>query len=165
MRRMLLFLVLLSEPAMAQEPSWAQAQNVPKWAAPVFDSADFRRDYALSVRINPFLLQGDFNGDGRLDVAVLVVHRRSRASGLAILHAGTQQPLFVGAGRSIGNGGDDFSWMDAWSVFSGASAPQGADGLAPPELRGDALFVEKLESASAILYWDGEAYQWHQQGD
>lgn len=165
MRRMLLFLALLPQPAEAEEPSWAQAQNVPKWAAPVFEGADFRRDYALSVRISPFLLQGDFDGDGRLDVAVLVVHRGSHANGIAILHADAKQPIFLGAGRPIGDGGDDFSWMDAWSVFSKAPVAQGADGATPPRLRGDALLVEKLESASAIVYWDGEAYRWYPQGD
>jgi hypothetical protein len=165
MRWMLLLLSLVPQPAMTQEPSWAQAQSVPKWAAAVFEHADFRRDYALSVRINPFLLQGDFDGDGQLDVAVLVVHRGSRASGIAVLHAGAKQPILVGAGHSIGDGGDDFSWMDAWSVVSKASVAQRDDGVVPLKLRGDALFVEKLESASAIVYWDGEAYQWYQQGD
>jgi hypothetical protein len=32
-------------------------------------------------------------------------------------------------------------------------------------LRGDGLLVEKTESASAILWWDGARYRWYQQGD
>jgi hypothetical protein len=55
--------------------------------------------------------------------------------------------------------------MDAWSLLPSRSIPGGAGEPAPPVPRGDALLVEKLESASAILYWDGTAYRWHQQGD
>ena len=42
---------------------------------------------------------------------------------------------------------------------------KGADGKAPPKLRGDALMVIKTESASALIYWNGTRYAWYQQGD
>ena len=35
----------------------------------------------------------------------------------------------------------------------------------PPKVRGDILFVEKLESASGVIYWDGSAYRWYHQSD
>ena len=127
--------------------------------------ADFKRDYSLSTRLNPFLLHGDFDGDDRLDVALLVSRHVSGAHGIAILHSGSTRPVVVGAGHALGNGGDDFSWMDAWSVYPKGPVHRGVDQAAPPQLRGDALVVEKLESASAIIYWDGTAYRWYQQGD
>jgi hypothetical protein len=34
-----------------------------------------------------------------------------------------------------------------------------------PPLIGGALLVEKMDSASAIVFWDGKEYQWYQQGD
>ena len=69
-------------------------------------------------------------------------------------------PIVVGAGRAIGNGGDDFSWMDAWSIET-----RDTRGKSAPALRGDALLVQKLESASGLIYWDGSTYRWRQQGD
>jgi hypothetical protein len=102
--------------------------------------------------LNPFLLQGDFDGDHRLDLAVLVTRRDTGARGIAVVHAGAPRAVVLGAGHALGNGGDDFTWMDAWSV-----QPK------PPDR--DALLLEKLESASAIVYWDGAAYRWKQQGD
>jgi hypothetical protein len=132
----------------------AAAAELPAWAAPAFASPDFAAHYALSDRLDPALLEGDFDGDGRSDVAVLVTRRAGGASGIAILRAGTAQPSVVGAGRPLGNGGDDFAWMDAWSVAPG-----------PPGARGDALLVEKREAASALVYWDGAAFRWLQQGD
>jgi hypothetical protein len=120
----------------------------------------FASTYALTTRINPYFLQGDFNGDGRLDIAVLIEQKRTMQQGIAILHAGSMTPIVVGAGREIGNGGDDFSWLDAWSIQA-----RDTRGKTAPALRGDALLVQKLESASGLIYWDGRAYQWRQQGD
>lgn len=164
MCRTLLLLMLLSQSAMAQEPSQAEAQSIPHWAAITFGK-ELAKDYALSVRLNPFLLHGDFDGDGNLDVAILVERRDTGTKGVAVLHAGSKHPLLLGAGHAIGNGGADFSWMDAWSVLPKGPVQLGADESPPPRLLGDALLVTKLESASAIVYWDGNAYRWYQQGD
>jgi len=136
----------------------AGPEHLPTWAAAVFEAPEFRRDYLLSARLDPFLLEGDFDGDGRPDVAALVSRRDTGAQGIAFLHAGSTRAIVVGAGHALGNGGDDFSWMDAWSLHPRVAAP-------PPRLRGDAVLVEKLESASAIVHWDGTAYRWYQQGD
>jgi hypothetical protein len=140
-------------------------QNIPRWAIGVLQGPEFSENYVLSAKLNPFLVQGDFNGDGVLDIAVLISRRTSGTQGIAILHAGGGQPLVMGAGRKMGNGGDDFSWMNAWSVYSKGPVYPGVNEGKPPKLRGDALLVEKLESASAIIYWDGAAYRWYQQGD
>jgi hypothetical protein len=63
------------------------------------------------------------------------------------------------------SGGDDFSWLDHWFTFTKDRVLPGADGSAPPTLRGDALWVEKSESASAVIYWSGSKFSWYQQGD
>jgi len=42
---------------------------------------------------------------------------------------------------------------------------QGADGKTAPKLPGDALIVNKTESACALIYWDGKRNDWYQQGD
>jgi len=157
--------VLCSDQGHAEEPSWEQLQNIPLWASAVLGSAPFSDPYVFSNRLNPFLLQGDFNGDSRLDLAILVQQKKSGAAGLVVIHAGASGFHVIGAGTAVGNGGDDFSWMNAWNVFSKSPVPLGADSSSVPELRGDALRVQKLESASGIIYWDGSSYQWYQQGD
>jgi hypothetical protein len=164
-RTLMLLTVLIFRQAAAQEPSLAETRTIPTWAADVLRDPNFTKEYALSTRLHPFLLQGDFNGDGALDVAILVSRRGTGARGIALLHAGSTRPELVGAGHATGDGGEDFSWMDAWSVYPKGAVHRGADGSSPPRLRGDALLVEKLESASAIIYWDGAGYRWYQQGD
>src|SRR5689334_8191252 len=80
---------------LAAEPTWQELQNLPSWASPIFSEQRFASTYALSARINPYFLQGDFNGDGRLDVAVLVQQKRTMQYGIAILHAGSMTPIVV----------------------------------------------------------------------
>ena len=85
--------------------------------------------------------------------------------GLAFVHGGNVKSVVVGAGKDFGNGGDHFSWMDAWYVHPRGPVGRGADETDPPLLKGDGLMVIKTESASAIVYWTGTAYAWYQQGD
>jgi hypothetical protein len=147
--------VRASDPA-TRPPDAEPPPSLPDWAQERLLDPDFRRDYAVSTHLEPAALSGDFDGDGRTDVAVLVARRATGARGIAFLHAGSPHAWVVGAGHELGNGGDDFSWMDAWSVQPrGRVAGQ----------RGEAVLVEQREAASALLYWDGAAWRWHQQGD
>ena len=71
----------------------------------------------------------------------------------------------LGAGTAIGNGGDDFEWVDTWHVYSKARAAKESGERRIPHLRGDALLVSKTEAASALIYWNGKRYVWLQEGD
>ncbi len=82
-----------------------------------------------------------------------------------MLHAGTGETHVLGAGVEVGNGGDDFGWMDFWRIYEKGSGGKGATDETPPALLGDALLVGKSESSSALLFWDGKGYRWYQQGD
>ena len=121
--------------------------------------------YDLSFRVNPSYLEGDFNGDGKMDTAVLVKERSTGKLGIAIVHSPTGKVTILGAGIGIGNGGDDFEWMDSWQVYSKTRAAHAAGESSVQHLHGDALLVEKSEAASALIYWNGKKYVWSQQGD
>jgi hypothetical protein len=114
--------------------------------------------------MNPFYLRGDFNGDGKADIAVLVKQRSTGKLGIAIINGATDKVRVVGAGNAIGNGGDNFEWMDSWQVYSEGRAAQAAGGRGP-KFHGDALLVSKSEAANALIYWNGKRYAWFQQGD
>ena len=122
------------------------------------------KEFELSFHMNPFSLQGDFNGGGKADIAVLVKQHSTGKLGIAIINGGTGKVTVVGAGKAIGNGGDDFEWMDSWQVCSKGRAAQETEGSVP-HLHGDALLVGKSEAASALIYWNGKRYAWFQQGD
>jgi hypothetical protein len=120
------------------------------------------KKYEVCFHLNPFFLPGDFNGDGKTDIAVLVKQRPTGKLGIAIISGATDKVTVLGAGSVIGNGGDDFEWMDSWHVDSKGNA---ASRRSVPKLHGNALLLSKSEAASALIYWNGKRYVWLQQGD
>lgn len=137
--------------AQDQLPDWART----KWASLVEVSA-----LEVSTRLNPFTWPGDFDGDGRLDFALLVRSMASNKEGIAIIFQAATKPVVLGAGVSFGNGGDDFSWLDLWGVVEADGARQS------PTTRGaDGLRVAKQESASALIFIEDGKAIWQQEGD
>ena len=154
--------VTQSELVSSPEPRVStQSSKIPDAIEKAIASGRLAKEYDVSFRVNPFYLDGDFNGDGKIDVAVLVKQGSTGKIGIAIIHSGKGKVTVLGAGNGIGNGGDDFEWMDYWQLY-----PKGRTGeTTAPRLRGDALLVGKSEAASALIYWNGKRYMWFQQGD
>ena len=163
-RTLIIVSLLLTHEAIRAEPTWQEQQNLPQWAASVLGDKTFKASYALSAHLNPYYVQGDFNGDARLDLAVLIVERGTGQHGIAMLHAGATHAIIIGAGQAVGNSGKDLNWLDSWSIYS-KDTPTRAAAHKPPLMKGDALFVQKLEAASGLIYWNGARYRWYQQGD
>jgi hypothetical protein len=143
----------------------AQSDKVPESVARVFKSTALGKLYDFSFHLRPSYLAGDFDGDRKPDIAILVKQKKSGKLGIAVLHSSTNMILVIGAGTEVGNGGDNFDWMDVWNVIPKASAARKVGRAATALLKGDALHVEKSESASALIYWNGKKYVWRQQGD
>lgn len=146
-------------------PSPKPISDVPDAVKKALTNGPAGNTYDLSLRINPSYLKGDFNGDGKMDIAVLVKEHSSGKLGIAIVHGTTGKVTVLGAGIAIGNGGDDFEWMDSWKVYSKTGAAHAKGETGASRLRGDALLVEMSEAASALVYWNGKRYVWSQQGD
>ena len=157
--------VTASHGASPDDLDFVVASSLPSAVRASLASDRQLRGYELSSRINPFYLQADFNGDGRVDTSILVRSSRTKKMGIAVIHGGSEPSVVLGADRHFGNGSDDFSWMNAWHVYPRGPVPPGPDEAGPPRLIGDGLMVLKTESASAIIYWTGTGYAWYQQGD
>jgi hypothetical protein len=140
----------------------AEPDDIPEAIRKAIANGSLAKDYDVLFQVTPFYLRGNFNGDGTIDVAVLVKQRSTGKVGFAIINGATDKVAVLGAGTAIGNGGDDFEWMDSWETYS---KDRMANGTSVPKLRGDALLVSKSEAASALIYWNGKRYVWLQQGD
>jgi len=157
--------LLLSQLASAKRVAPRAIRDVPDAVKKGLTNGLARKQYDLSFRIKPSYLEGDFNGDGKMDLAVLVNERATGKHGIAIVHGTTGRVIILGAGIGIGNGGDDFEWMDSWRVYSETRVAHASGDINVPRFRGDALLVEKSEAASGLIYWNGKRYVWSKQGD
>jgi hypothetical protein len=162
MKALAAFLLAISTAAAAQVMS-AEWQ-LPNWAQPQWRALRESQSLELSLRINPFLWQGDFDGDNATDVAVMVKRVSDGKEGIAVLWRKRAVPTVLGAGTDIGNGGDDFSWVDFWGVEERGSLQESyyADTI---KLEADALIVSKEASASGLIYFVAGEPRWQQQGD
>jgi hypothetical protein len=149
----------------AAQSGGSQSSEIPESVTTVFKTAGLDRHYELSSHMKPSHLKGDFDGDRKPDIAVLVKEKSAGKIGIAVFHSSTNNVVFIGAGTKLGNGGDNFDWMDVWSVTAKTAAAKQVGKPAAALVKGDALHVEKSESASALIYWNGKRYIWRQMGD
>jgi hypothetical protein len=141
--------------------------NLPQGVLKRFESEKFLKSYDLYDKVNPFYLRGDFDGDGVPDYAILVTSRSTKQVGIAIARSGAKKIEVLGAGGVNLQDGSvkDFAWMDVWVVERKHKLE--ANDLDKPigAMVGEGITVEKSESASALIYWDGKQYRWFQTSD
>ena len=106
----------------------------------------------------PYIATGDFNGDGRQDLAAVVTGEVKNAYRIIILPAG----------------GKPFVWEE--DVLENAAISKqpktdlrAMDANGNPgkkiSMKGDGILVEYFEQASFVLYWNGTKFERVQQGD
>ena len=155
--------------ALALLPTLASAQGLPPeaqlpgWAAKSWAAAAAANGIELAAAVNPFYQRGDFDGDGRPDLALLIRDKATGKVGILVLHR-AGKPVLLGAGRAFGNGGDDFAWLDQWWVDDGGTKLS-RDKDPSGKRRADILRVAKDSSASALIVHRNGKYVWRQQGD
>jgi hypothetical protein len=130
------------------------------WADPASGcAAKAGADYQLSPKVKPNYFEADFDGDGKLDLAVVVT--RGKAQGIAVcLGPGT---IVIGAGTAFNDMKDlDFA---EWKLHpKSRPVARGVGARRLETLSGDALLLE-WESGSGVVYWNGRKFVWYQQGD
>ena len=157
--------VLDNQPWHERGSEGATRHSFPAWACEVIKAQSLNEKLDLDLSINPFYQNGDFNNDGQLDIAVFVKNLSTNDSGIMIVDSSNDKVIILGAGYNF-HGEDNFSSITNWYVNSkSCQIEQGATEESPPKLFGDALFLEKLGSSSAVIYWDGDDFRWYQQGD
>ena len=150
--------------AVSQPVDW---ENVPPALRDAFSKKPFDGKYDVTARINPFYLRGDFDGDGIADYAILVTETATHKQGIAVLMSRSHNFVFLGAGKAIQYGAkpEDNLDFDEWRVAGTNSADKTSSLELPANFHGDAIFVEKSESASGLFYWNGSRFRWFQEGD
>jgi hypothetical protein len=157
----------LSAQAAATASKPVDWENVPPALRDAFSKKPLDGKYDVSTHINPFYLRGDFDGDGIADYAVLVTEVVSHKQGILVWLSSVRNFVFLGAGTPIQYGAkpeDDLDF-DEWRILGPNPADKTSSLELPPNLRHDAIFVEKSESASGVFYWSRGRFRWFQEGD
>ena len=135
----------------------------PLWAYEHVRWTEVERDYDLVSEVNPFLIYGDFDGDGRVDVAAWVRERTG------VERASWESPslavVVVHAAGGVHVVSHHATIIPIWSLYTDAEVGQGVTEGPPPALMGHALHFEKEGSSSWIWYWDRGTYREYWQGD
>ena len=68
----------ITQPDSLSSPSTGAIRDVPDAVKRALTKGSAGKEYDLSLRMNPSYLEGDFNGDGKMDIAVLIKEPRDR---------------------------------------------------------------------------------------
>ena len=126
------------------------------------DEYSFTR-FVIPARIKdkyfPYIVAGDFNGDGFIDIASIVISDADdidkRREHIMIALSNENKTNDIKLFRNI--------W-DAIVLFSGRQVDK-RFGQQSINLKGDGIVGIRYESASRLMYWDGDAFKEYQMGD
>ncbi len=166
----ILLILAFTSCASAQKiniPDYSLQENLPAWFMFSWNKVKTETEVEVVNNINPYYLEADFNGDDKLDIALIVESIPDRKRGILLVHGHSFKSKVIGAGSKFGNGGDDFKWMDTWKVYREPTAmettfTQNFDiaGQRSIELKNIAISVASSEGASNLIVFDGENYVW-----
>ena len=182
--RMCLFatLLVLSTYAFSQDgnPPWMETgwcdyhysdneqppsrMNIPAWVCEASYKQGLQGRYSPNTHMNPFFVSGDFDADGRTDIALWVRDKEGKL-GILFLRQGRKGYFIAGAGSNTSDRGDDLSYVDIWSVISKGEVLDSHWEDKKIKLRGDAVLIEKSESSAIAIYWNGKSFSFYQLTD
>jgi hypothetical protein len=166
------FLISIDLFGQTEYDYWVLEQRTPSWALTAFQQLNLNDSLRISDFLNPFYFEEDFNGDSQLDIAVLIEHKSTLKKGILILHGQTKDFLIIGAGKNFNNRFDDVSWMDVWKLYRRNTSTEltyednlDIEGAKTITVHNPSLELIVTESASGLIYWNGEHYKWSQKSE
>ena len=152
---------------------FATSMDPPHWAVKELKAAgienwpgdDDGAAYSVSRHLPTYLVEGDFDGDSKTDLAVLVRRKADEKFGIAVLLRSETKAKILGAGTQFGTGGTDFRWIDSWSARGEDDFTKNArsawKGAVPPKVKRDGIVVAKRGSARGLIVYDGSKFVWY----
>lgn len=139
--------------------AWIRYANIPFWVRKEFFNQGLNKRYSFLFRdIRPLYLRGDFNGDRKPDIAVMLkdkTPKNNAFSVMAIFHGGTKKVIVI----------DDLNKLGADDIWEVVSRAENQYVRIPSSAKGECISMAKAMSASRLIYWDGNQYQSAQTSD
>ena len=147
-------------------------ERLPEWflKTDLINGIKIKEKYQIDNRLNPLYLEGDFNGDGHIDLAIPIKELESEKVGFAVIHGETNEIFIVGAGTKIKKGlSDNMNYVDIWKVNRNRKNEPGLDENGnidknePLILKNPSIQIEKSEVGGGQVYWNGVEYEYFHQ--
>jgi len=114
--------------------------------------------YAIAFHIrSPPDFDGDFDGDGNPDAAVLVEERATGKFGVVFINAVSGQAFVAGAGSALKDGTDDFGPIERVEVYHRGSVDLTIADRPDVPFTGDALWIERRDAPGLFVGWQDGA--------
>lgn len=160
MRPLILFLLTVSPFISWQQAATQNQINSDNIPDEVRSCLKTNLELEIDSKMNPFLISGDFDGDGFTDFAVQVKTRKDQRKGILVCFA-KRAAVVVGAGAST-------PWSqkpdDRWPFDSWFLVPKGSKQLSIyPKIKFDALALLIGDEGGGLMYWDGRSLHWQQE--
>jgi hypothetical protein len=128
--------------------------------------------YSLGDGLSQQFLEADFSGDKKTDIAIFVEQEHDDKKGILFFFDGSDDPIVVGAGKELGDAGDDFKWAGRWEVIDAKSTEEttfstdgDVSGSREVILERPAISIRELEGSGGLIYYNGKTFEWIHQGD
>jgi hypothetical protein len=141
--------------------SWA---SMPPLLAKRFALSGLDAAYTIGFdSINPFYLQGDFDGDGRPDYVLRLKSKKvdTEIQDVVFLASGVTRWISKDTGRDYPGA----AWYVVFKHQTVFKSPFENENKKVPKLIGDGIMMVKPESSSALVFWNGARFQIYWQGD
>ncbi len=139
--------------------AWVRYANIPLWVRKNFFDQGLNKRYSYYFRdIRPLYLRGDFNGDRKPDIAVMLKDKMRKDNPnpvMAIFHGSTQEVIVI----------DDPNKLGADDIWEVVSREETQFVRLPSSAKGEGISMAKAMSASRLIYWDGNQYRSAQTSD
>ena len=134
----------------------------------IISNGKINNNFEVDLRIRPFYLKEDFNGDKIADIALPIKDSKSGKVGFAIIHGKTKDIYIIGAGKMIKNAiSDDMGYIDIWNIdrekeVVGTEEDENGDLIDTPTifLKSPSIKIEKSELGGGLIFWNGDEYQY-----
>jgi hypothetical protein len=147
------------------------------WYQKIINEKGLDKKFQFTEHLKPSTLEADFNGDGSNGIAIGITEKSTNRKGIIIIHSKTNDYFVLGAGTDFGNGGNDFNWIDKWSVYTDKIASEteideeSGDILGSRDvtLTNPAILALKYEDGApwsgGVIYYKDKKYNWVHQGE
>ncbi|WP_190637831.1 hypothetical protein [Trichocoleus sp. FACHB-40] len=137
--------------------------NIPYWVRKSFFDKGLNKSYSIHFRdIRQLYLRGDFNGDNKIDIALMLAEKKPQGEtqvfnrAMAIFHGGTQEVILID--KELGAD-------DVWEVIPKAEAAKYNASIPSSWKQGEGISLSKAASSSRLFYWDGKQYTYYATSD